>query len=408
MAPLWMPPPVAWRWPRLDQPGTGQYRLLGGGSSSPPTGCPQPGTRGRCGLYEAVKAVGRRALPGLGITIPVGKDSMSMKTRWQQDGKSAASPRRSPLLISAFARVEDVRNTVTPHQRTDPVRPTLSSSTLVTASSASAPSPGPGLPPAWAKRPGSGQPGSAKGFFNAIQALVADRKLIAYHDRSDGGLFVTLTEMAFAGHCGLDIQLDRVVATAAGPVQRGAVAVIQVRREDKEAVPTLLAGHGLAACPTCWARCAKTTSSCSSVPAARFIAPAAPPSHHLGETSYQMQRLRDNPECADQEHAARQDATDPGLQARLTYNPSDDVAAPYIAGFLPCSAILREQGVNSHAEMAAAFDRAGRTAVDAHERHPRGRTAGRFPDPGGLWRLLLRRRWGGRLAKSILFNDNAR
>ena len=229
---------------------------------------------------------------------------------------------------------------------------------------------------------------------------MADRKLIAYHDRSDGGLFVTLTEMAFAGHCGLDIQLDRVggdLLPALFNEELG--AVIQVRREDKEAVLTLLAGHGLAACShvlgtvreddlILFQRAGSEVYRASRT-ALRTI---------WGETSWQMQRLRDNPECADQEHAARQDATDPGLQARLTYNPSDDVAAPYIArGVSPRLAVLREQGVNSHVEMAAAFDRAGfYRCRRAHERHPRGaHQAGRFPDPGGLWRLLLRRRAGG-------------
>ncbi|MGL6164260.1 MAG: AIR synthase-related protein, partial [Aeromonas veronii] len=202
------------------------------------------------GLYEAVKAVGEELCPALGITIPVGKDSMSMKTRWQQDGKEQSVTSPLSLLISAFARVEDVRNTVTPQLRTDlgetdlilidlgNGKQRLGASALVQV-----------YRQLGDKAPDLDNPVQLKGFFNAIQALVADRKLIAYHDRSDGGLFVTLTEMAFAGHCGLDIQLDRIggeLLPALFNEELG--AVIQVRREDKETVMTLLAGHGLAAC----------------------------------------------------------------------------------------------------------------------------------------------------------------
>jgi len=191
-------------------------------------------------------------------------------------------------------------------------------------------------------------------------------------------------------------------------------AVIQVRREDKEAVLTLLAGHGLAACShvlgtvreddlILFQRAGSEVYRASRT-ALRTI---------WGETSWQMQRLRDNPECADQEHAARQDATDPGLQARLTYNPSDDVAAPYIArGVSPRLAVLREQGVNSHVEMAAAFDRAGFTAVDVHmsdilsgriklEEFQTLVACGGFSYGDVLGA-------GEGWAKSILFNDNAR
>ncbi|MBL0610406.1 phosphoribosylformylglycinamidine synthase [Aeromonas jandaei] len=368
------------------------------------------------GLYEAVKAVGEELCPALGITIPVGKDSMSMKTRWQQDGKEQSVTSPLSLLISAFARVEDVRNTVTPQLRTDLGETDL---ILIDLGNGKQRLGASALAQVYRqlgdKAPDLDNPVQLKGFFNAIQALVADRKLIAYHDRSDGGLFVTLTEMAFAGHCGLDIQLDRIggeLLPALFNEELG--AVIQVRREDKEAVMTLLAGHGLAAC----SHVLGTVREGDLITLQRagqevYRASRTALRTIWGETSWQMQRLRDNPECADQEHAARQDATDPGLQAKLSFNPAEDVAAPYIArGVSPRLAVLREQGVNSHVEMAAAFDRAGFAAVDVHmsdilsgriklEEFQTLVACGGFSYGDVLGA-------GEGWAKSILFNDNAR
>jgi phosphoribosylformylglycinamidine synthase len=250
------------------------------------------------GLYEAVKAVGEELCPALGITIPVGKDSMSMKTRWQQDGEERSVTSPLSLIISAFARVEDVRNTVTPQLRTDLGETDL---ILIDLGNGKQRLGASALAQVYRQlgqsAPDLDNPVQLKGFFNAIQALVADRKLIAYHDRSDGGLFVTLTEMAFAGHCGLDIQLDRVggdLLPALFNEELG--AVIQVRREDKEAVLTLLAGHGLAACShvlgtvreddlILFQRAGSEVYRASRT-ALRTI---------WGETSWQMQRLRDNP-----------------------------------------------------------------------------------------------------------------
>ncbi|QXC37138.1 phosphoribosylformylglycinamidine synthase [Aeromonas jandaei] len=368
------------------------------------------------GLYEAVKAVGEELCPALGITIPVGKDSMSMKTRWQQDGKEQSVTSPLSLLISAFARVEDVRNTVTPQLRTDLGETDL---ILIDLGNGKQRLGASALAQVYRqlgdKAPDLDNPVQLKGFFNAIQALVADCKLIAYHDRSDGGLFVTLVEMAFAGHCGLDIQLDRIggeLLPALFNEELG--AVIQVRREDKEAVMTLLAGHGLAAC----SHVLGTVREGDLITLQRagqevYRASRTALRTIWGETSWQMQRLRDNPECADQEHAARQDATDPGLQAKLSFNPAEDVAAPYIArGVSPRLAVLREQGVNSHVEMAAAFDRAGFAAVDVHmsdilsgriklEEFQTLVACGGFSYGDVLGA-------GEGWAKSILFNDNAR
>ncbi len=196
-----------------------------------------------------------------------------------------------------------------------------------------------------------------KGFWDAMQALVADRKLLAYHDRSDGGLLVTLAEMAFSGHCGLTADIaalgdDRLAAL----FNEELGAVIQVRAADREAVEALLASHGLADCVHYLGQATEGD---------RFVITAE--GHPVfsesrttlriwwAETTWQMQRLRDNPECADSEHEAKRREDDPGLNVKLTFDINEDIAAPYIAtGARPKVAVLREQGVNSHVEMAAA------------------------------------------------------
>lgn len=208
-----------------------------------------------------------------------------------------------------------------------------------------------------------------KGFYDAIQALVAQRKLLAYHDRSDGGLLVTLAEMAFTGHCGVEANIaslgdDRLAAL----FNEELGAVIQVRAADREAVEALLAQHGLGDCVHYLGK---------AVTGDRFVIEAngqtvfAESRSTLrmwwAETTWQMQRLRDNPACADQEHEAKANDQDPGLNVKLSFDINEDIAAPYIAkGARPKVAVLREQGVNSHVEMAAAFHRAGFDAIDVH------------------------------------------
>ncbi|MCG8709463.1 phosphoribosylformylglycinamidine synthase [Brenneria sp. 4F2] len=321
------------------------------------------------GLYDAVKAIGEELCPALGLTIPVGKDSMSMKTRWQEDGEERAMTSPMSLVISAFARVEDVRNTVTPQLRIDQDNALL-------------------LIDLGAGRKALGATALAQvyrqlgretadvhdaqqlaGFFNAMQQLVADNALLAYHDRSDGGLLVTLAEMAFAGHCGLSVDIatqgDDSLATL---FNEELGAVIQVPASRRAEVEAVLARHGLADCVHYLGRAEE---------GARFIITDGGDVVYResrttmrtwwAETTWQMQRLRDNPQCADQEHTAKQDDNDPGLNAVLTFAPQDDIAAPYIArNVRPQVAVLREQGVNSHIEMAAAFHRAGFDAVDVH------------------------------------------
>ncbi|WP_198555775.1 phosphoribosylformylglycinamidine synthase [Rahnella sp. AA] len=322
------------------------------------------------GLYAAVKAVGEELCPALGITIPVGKDSMSMKTRWQEGNEQREMTSPLSLVITAFARVEDVRHTVTPQLRTDKGDTALLLVDLGAGHNALG-----ATALAQVYRQLGNTPADVRsaeqlgGFFNAMQALVSEQKLLAYHDRSDGGLLVTLAEMAFAGHCGLTADIAALGNDALAALFNEELgAVIQVRASDREAVEHTLAQFGLANC-THYLGTAETGD--------RFIItqgdkPVYSESRTTlrtwwAETTWQMQRLRDNPECADQEHQAKTNDLDPGLNVKLNFAPDEDVAAPYIAkGARPKVAVLREQGVNSHVEMAAAFHRAGFDAVDVH------------------------------------------
>ncbi|WP_156293374.1 phosphoribosylformylglycinamidine synthase [Serratia oryzae] len=322
------------------------------------------------GLYAAVKAVGEELCPALGITIPVGKDSMSMKTRWQEGNEQREMTSPLSLVITAFARVEDVRHTVTPQLRTDKGDTALLLIDLGNGHNALG-----ATALAQVYRQLGDKPADVRnveqlaGFFNAMQQLVADRALLAYHDRSDGGLLVTLAEMAFAGHCGVNVDIQALgddVLAALFNEELG--AVIQVSAAHLAAVQQVFAAHGLTG----------NVHHIGSVQSGdRFeINCAGKPVYSesrntlrtwWAETTWQMQRLRDNPECADQEHQAKQDERDPGLNVKLTFAPDEDIAAPYIAkGSRPKVAVLREQGVNSHVEMAAAFHRAGFDAVDVH------------------------------------------
>ncbi|WP_429176427.1 phosphoribosylformylglycinamidine synthase [Kosakonia sp. 1610] len=320
------------------------------------------------GLYAAVKAVGEELCPALGLTIPVGKDSMSMKTRWQEGSEQREMTSPLSLVITAFARVEDVRHTVTPQLSTDDNALLLidlgKGSNALGATALAQVYRQLGDKPADVRNVEQ-----LKGFYDAIQALVAERKLLAYHDRSDGGLLVTLAEMAFTGHCGVNVDI-----TALGNDRLAALfneelgAVIQVRAADREAVESVLAAYGLSDVVHYLGR---------AVEGDRFVIeadgqPVFSESRTTlrmwwAETTWQMQRLRDNPECADQEHEAKANDNDPGLNVKLTFDINDDIAAPFIAtGARPKVAVLREQGVNSHVEMAAAFHRAGFDAVDVH------------------------------------------
>lgn len=322
------------------------------------------------GLYDAVRAVGEELCPALEITIPVGKDSMSMKTRWQEGNEQREMTSPLSLVITAFARIEDVRHTVTPQLRTDKGDNALLLIDLGAGHNALGAT---ALTQVY--RQLGDKPADVRdvqqlaGFFNAMQRLVADQALLAYHDRSDGGLLVTLAEMAFAGHCGIDVDIhSQGNDSLAALFNEELGAVIQVRAEQRAAVEKVLADHGLANCVHYLGRAVEGDSFA--------IRRGTEVIYHekrstlrlwWAETTWQMQRLRDNPDCADQEHQAKQDERDPGLNVKLTFDPAEDIAAPYIIKQArPKVAVLREQGVNSHVEMAAAFHRAGFDAVDVH------------------------------------------
>ncbi len=323
-------------------------------------------------LFDTVKAVGLDLCPKLGITIPVGKDSMSMKTVWEEgeQQKSVTSP--LSLIISGFAPVLDVRKTLTPEMTLS----SPSSLVLIDLGSGKNRLGGSALAQVYktagAVAPDVDDPEELIAFFNCIQELNERGKLLAYHDRSDGGLFATLVEMAFASRCGLDIDLDQWVSEpshfARELFNEELGAVIQVRDADLETVRQSFENAGLAqdivvvGRPQQDQRIRFTYHSATVLDYSR-----AELQQKWSETSYQVQKIRDNSECADEEFAAVGDDSDPGLNAKLTYDAAEDICAPYIkSGVLPSVAILREQGVNSQVEMAAAFARSGFAAVDVH------------------------------------------
>ena len=370
------------------------------------------------GLYEAVKAVGEELCPALGLTIPVGKDSMSMKTTWKNEDDSAEQSVTSPLslIITAFGRVDDVRKTVTPQLRTDKGDTSLILVDLGAGKNRMGAS---SLAQVYKQlgdvTPDVDSPELLKGFYNAMQALVADSKLLAYHDRSDGGLFTTVTEMAFAGHTGVTVDLAGLTGTDLEALYNEELgAVIQVANSDLEAVNAVFEQHGVSAI-------SHVIGSLNSDDSIVFNRGEQTVLNHTrtelrtiwAETTYQMQARRDNPDCAKQEFDAKFDAKDPGLNVKLNFDLNEDIAAPYIAtGAKPQMAILREQGVNSHLEMAAAFNRAGFAAVDVHMsdilegRLTLEQFKGLVACGGFSYGDVLGA--GEGWAKSILFNDMAR
>ncbi|REF27542.1 phosphoribosylformylglycinamidine synthase [Xenorhabdus cabanillasii] len=321
------------------------------------------------GLYAAVKAIGEELCPALGLTIPVGKDSMSMKTCWIQDGEEREMTAPLSLVISAFARVEDVRCTVTPELSADDDNALL----LIDLGQGQNALGGTALAQVYRqlgdKTADVRSTEQLASFFKAVQQLIAEQKLLAYHDRSDGGLLVTLAEMAFAGHCSLHADIsafDEDILGALFSEELG--AVIQVRETDRQQIEALLADYGLSECLHYLGKAkAGDDFVISSNNMEVYRQKRSTLRLWWAETTWQMQRLRDNPECADQEHQAKQDVSDPGLNVKLTFDPAEDIAACYISKQVrPRVAVLREQGVNSHVEMAAAFHRAGFEAVDVH------------------------------------------
>ena len=322
-------------------------------------------------LYLTVDAVSQLC-QSLGVSIPVGKDSLSMKTVWQENGaqKSVVSP--LSLIISAFAPVQDVRKTVTPD-----IKPVADSVLLlVDLGFGKARMGGSALSQVWNDLGGESPDIDAdtlKVFYDIMQQLVAEEKLLAYHDRSDGGLFATLAEMAFAGRTGLNIDLEEDFAMERLVENRcdqdilfneELGAVIQIRHEDLHYVQALFEQNEF---PEILYQIGQPEIGSGDLKIGETVFALADLQAAWQETSHQIQRLRDNPACADSEFALLADKERSKLFADLSFDLKDDIAAPYLSGSLqPKIAILREQGVNGHIEMAAAFARAGFQAVDVH------------------------------------------
>ncbi|NQZ24252.1 MAG: phosphoribosylformylglycinamidine synthase [Colwellia sp.] len=329
------------------------------------------------GLYEAVKAIGEELCPALGLTIPVGKDSMSMKTKWEDNGEQKAVTSPMSLIITAFGVVEDIRKTVTPELRTDQGETRIIAIDLSKGKNRLG---GSCLAQVYKhlgnETPDVDSPETLKGFFNAMQTLVRDEKLIAYHDISDGGLFTSVVEMAFAGHTGVDIDLTKLTSQSGNDVDvlfsEELGAVIQIRESDVDAIHAVLAEHGILDCCTDIGRINNEDTLRFSRDGKVVLENSRTYYRTTwAQTTYKMQSMRDNPECAQQEHDVKFDTEDPGLNTELTFDINEDIVAKLIAQDTqkqtnPKIAILREQGVNSHVEMAAAFDRAGFVAIDVH------------------------------------------
>ncbi|MDN5849266.1 MAG: phosphoribosylformylglycinamidine synthase, partial [Nitrococcus sp.] len=321
-------------------------------------------------LYDTVQAVAMELCPQLGIAIPVGKDSLSMRTVWEEGGESKCVTAPLSLIITAFAAVYDARKTLTPQLQTDCGGTELilidlgSGRNRLGASALAQVYRGLGQRPA-----DLNDPRALVQMFNTMQALARAGLLLAYHDRSDGGLFVTLAEMAFAARTGLEINLtDLDSEPLAALFSEELGAVVQVRSAQREQVLRTLHEAGLGRhCHVLGGLREDERLVFSHAGVAVLDARRGELQRVWSETTWRMQTLRDNPQCAREEYEALLEESDPGLHATLSFDPSHDVSAPYIGhGTRPCVAVLREQGVNGHVEMAAAFDRAGFTAVDVH------------------------------------------
>jgi phosphoribosylformylglycinamidine synthase len=309
-------------------------------------------------LFDAVYAVGMEFCPALGLTIPVGKDSMSMKTRW--GAETVVSP--LSLVVSGFAPVMDVRRTLTPE-----LKAVESVLILVDLGEGKNRLGGSCLAQVYGQvgdeAPDAPEAGVLKGFFEAVQRLNGEGRLLAYHDRSDGGLFVTLAEMAFAGRCGLEIELERGGLGDLYSEELG--GVIQVGGEDVGGVLVAFEAAGMSAKvvgrPVVGNEIVIRGGGEVVYRNTRTALQAM-----WAETSFHVQSLRDNPVCAVEEFSLIEDAGRPGLFVDVPFDLAERVSAPFVHSARPRVAVLREQGVNGQVEMAAAFDRAGFAAVDVH------------------------------------------
>ncbi len=320
-------------------------------------------------LFDAVKAVGLELAPELGLAIPVGKDSLSMKTTWQEGTEQHSVTAPLSLVVTAFAPVTDVRRTVTPQLQINAGDTEL---LLIDLGGGQNRLGGSALTQVFSalgeQSPDVDSAPILASFFTAIQQMLADNLLLAYHDRSDGGLFVTLAEMAFAGNVGITAQIGSlspdVIASLFNEELGG---VIQVRSSAYANVMQVLEAANLGD----YVHVVGTLNDTRQIEiwngsVLEYGASVANLRRQWWQTSYQIQRLRDNPVCAEQELQLISASDDPGISPVLTYNPADSLLSPALNLGRPLVAILREQGVNGHMEMAAAFDAAGFDAVDVH------------------------------------------
>jgi phosphoribosylformylglycinamidine synthase len=368
--------------------------------------CGEPGED--AALYDTVHAVGMELCPALGIGIPVGKDSLSMRTRWGEGTEAQQVTAPVSLIVTAFATLDDVRGTLTPQLQSiaaEPGGPACGDTTLVLID----------LGAGQRRLGGSmlaqvlGQFGNAvpdlddpqalKSLVAAINELRGQGRLLAYHDRSDGGLWASVCEMAFAGHLGVSLNVDILVTDSDGIADSRAEygdsknwagqvserrneltlaalfneelgAVIQVRTAERNEVMATLRQHGLSR----HAHFIGKTNARGVMEVWRdaklqYNAPLQALHQQWDEVSWRISRLRDNPASADAEHAAAGAPDDPGLHMHLSFDPAADVAAPFVAAARsarPAVAILREQGVNSHVEMSHVMARAGFDTFDVH------------------------------------------
>lgn len=366
--------------------------------------CGEPGEDAE--LYATVKAVGMELCPALNISIPVGKDSLSMRTQWTENGevKKVTSP--VSLIITGFAAIDDVRGTLTPQLNAD-----VDDSSLVLIDLGRGKMRmggsiiGQVVNQAGNETPDLDDPKDLIALVDAVNQLRAQGKILAYHDKGDGGLLATVAEMAFAGHVGVALNVDMLITEGdgisdsrmdsgegknwgqqvAGRREEQTLralfneelgVVLQIRTEDRSEVMQVLREHGLIQCSHIIGKTRPVSSPVDAGKgelqvwrdAQKVFGASLSDLHQVWDAvSWKICQQRDNPVCADSEHAAAGEPSDPGMHVHLTFDPKEDVVAPFLnLQAKPRVAVLREQGVNSHVEMAYAFTEAGFEAVDVH------------------------------------------
>lgn len=371
-------------------------------------------------LYEAVKAVGMELCPALGITIPVGKDSMSMSTVWKENGESRRVTAPISLIISAFASVQDIRKTVTPQ-----LQQIQSSKLLFVDLGRGKNRLGASILAQCYQQMGVECPNvdsavDLRNFFDVMQQLIEQEKVLAYHDRADGGLLVTAIEMAFAGHVGVDLHLPSGDAMAVG-FSEELGALLQIRDEDLEEITALFANRDLEDCIhvvgslnddykfRVYGQADRARGGLDSLAESKMIEESLSTFRAIwSDVTRRIQAMRDNPLCAQSEFERKLDAKEPGINPEVRF----DIHVGKDFSSRPKMAILREQGVNGEVEMAAAFDLAGFQSIDVHMTDIlQGRVdlkdfKGLVACGGFSYGDVLGA--GEGWAKSILFNTNAR